>query len=113
MIDFFFENLNPNVCKNVIDFINNEAEGCHNQQRVSELDAGKAFLVIGLIAGAVVVVAGGVYLVVKLNNCRSEDSSVNRFFSRSRNFIPRQIEAIEAPEPQNDVDMPRVIESAC
>lgn len=105
MIDFIFENLNPTVCNNIIDFINNEAVSCHDQQRVSQLDAGKAFLVIGLIAGAAVVVAGGVCLVVKLNDCRSEESNLSRFFSRS--FTPRHI-ADRTPH-----DGPRVIESAC
>lgn len=52
-IVFIFQHLNPKECSNAFDFIMNHAAACESSSEVSQIDAGKAFLVIALIVAAI------------------------------------------------------------
>lgn len=85
--------LNAELCTMIVDYLNSQTDACQSVSRVRALDAGKAFLVIGLMiggAGAIILVgAGGIYCV---NACKEVNFNRNNFFSCCRNsntFEPR------------------------
>lgn len=95
-INFFFQNLSSTVCAEIFDFINSEARDCQDRQRAAQLDAGKAFLVMGLIAGAAVVVVGGAYCVFRLTD-RASEYNRNQLFQLT---LPARMAVLHLHEPE-------------
>lgn len=115
-VSLFFTNLNPSLCNNMIDYINSEATICHSQSRVSALDAGKAFLTIGLIIGAGLTLLGLILLVIFAYKCCSELSlpELSRMptfnFGRDRFFASSAPRYAPTQNPATIVEIPSIEE---
>jgi len=87
-IEFVFQGLNEALCNKIVDFLKSEELDSENTTRVSNLDAGKAFVVIAMILAVSLSLAGLYYAVTHCPKVK-----IPSFFRSRRENIEESIPA--------------------